>query len=235
MKTWPFVLLAATFNAVAAGSCQAVAASTAPTVVELYTSEGCSSCPPADRWLSTLKGRRDVLALAFHVNYWDQLGWVDRFATPEITARQHQIVRWQGGPYVYTPQVVVNGRDSRADVSLPKATSASPVTVTLSREGERVTAQVGGANAGAARFDAYWAVTEDGYQSKVHTGENAGETLRHDHVVRLYRPIAAWPAAEGTRDELVVSPGVAEHPRRVIFVVTDASTHRPVQAVALAC
>ena len=241
MNTLIPITLLAVFGAASAGasaaaaSCQATSAATTPTVVELYTSEGCSSCPPADRWLSTLKGRGDVLALAFHVNYWDQLGWVDRFATPESTARQHQLSRWAGSSSVYTPQIVVNGRDSRAGVALPKALAASAVGLTLQREGDTVTAQVAAAPGAPARLDGYWAVLEDGHQSKVQAGENAGETLGHDHVVRLYKPVPAWTAAEGGRTQLMVSRGDAAFPRRVVFVVTDAATHKPLQAVALGC
>ena len=103
---WPPPLFAAPTAA-----CRAESGTRAPLVVELYTSEGCSSCPPADRWLSTLKGRPDVLALAFHVNYWDHLGWPDRFASPEMTARQRDSARLAGIRSVSTPQVVVQGRD----------------------------------------------------------------------------------------------------------------------------
>jgi len=236
MNTLTFLaLLGASGAAVSAPVCQATSAATAPTVVELYTSEGCSSCPPADRWLSTLKSRSDVLALAFHVNYWDQLGWADRFATPEGTARQYTLSRWSGSASVYTPQIVVNGRDGRAGVTLPKAGAESPIGLTLMREGDLVTAQIAATKGGPARLDGYWAVLEDGHQSKVRAGENAGETLHHDSVVRLYKPVPAWSAADGTRTQLTVSRGVPENPRRVAFVVTDAATHKPVQAVALGC
>ena len=215
--------------------CTATTGASTPTLVELYTSEGCSSCPPADRWLSTLKGRSDVLALAFHVNYWDKLGWVDRFATPEATARQYELAHWLGSSNVYTPQVVVNGRAAAAGVRLPAASGDSAVAVTLQREGELVTAQVAASPSGPAKLDGYWAVIEDSHQSKVHAGENAGETLKHDGVVRLYKPVAAWAAADGQRAQLSVSRGADSNPRRVVFVVTDATTHRPLQAVALAC
>ena len=76
---------------------------------------------------------------------------------------------------------------------------------------------------------------EDQHESKVRAGENAGETLRHDHVVRLYKPVPAWAAAQGGSSQLSVSRGVPEHPRRVVFVVTDSVTQRPLQAVALGC
>jgi hypothetical protein len=220
---------------VAAQSCSASSTTTAPTVVELYTSEGCSSCPPADKWLSTLKGKPGVLALAFHVNYWDRLGWVDRFASPEATARQHELAHVAGSAQVYTPQVVADGRDWRDWPRLPKPTGQGPVQVQLVRDGDKVTAQVSAstgistgsnaANKSAPNWLAgYWAVLEDGHQSKVRAGENSGETLNHDHVVRLYKPVTKWLAADGTSTQLQVSRGVPEHPRRVVFVVTDVNS-----------
>jgi len=221
----------------AGGSCRATSSAQAPTVVELYTSEGCSSCPPADRWLSTLRGRPDVLALSFHVTYWDRLGWPDRFALREGTARQHDLARLFGRPQVYTPQVVVNGQDWQRWPQLPAApaTATAPPAVSLQRVGSVVTAQVAAATAGTARLAGYWAVLEDGHATRVRGGENSGETLRHDHVVRLYQPVAAWAAAQPRTASLQVSAGVAEHPRRVVFVVTDAATQKPLQAVALGC
>jgi hypothetical protein len=220
-----------------AQTCSARSTATAPTVVELYTSEGCSSCPPADKWLSTLKGKPDVLALAFHVNYWDRLGWVDRFASAEATSRQHQLAQIAGSSQVYTPQVVVGGRDWRQWPQLPssaKANTENALTVNLQREGETVVAQIAAAP-GSRQLAGYWAVLEDGHESKVKAGENSGETLRHDHVVRLYKPVEAWHASAGQRAELKVSRGEERYPRRVVFVVTDAVTARPMQAVALSC
>jgi hypothetical protein len=216
-------------------ACMASTGAFAPTVVELYTSEGCSSCPPADRWVSTLKGRSDVLTLAFHVNYWDKLGWVDRFATAEATARQYELAHWAGSSNVYTPQVVVNGRDAAAGGRLPSTSSEGPVSVTVKRDGDMVMAQITASKAGPAKLEGYWAVVEDGHESKVRAGENAGETLKHDSVVRLYKPVAAWAASAGHTAQLSVSRGTENIPRRVVFVVTDTATHRPLQAVALGC
>jgi hypothetical protein len=217
------------------GACQAQSAAVAPTVVELYTSEGCSSCPPADRWLSTLKGRPDVLALAFHVTYWDRLGWPDRFATPEATARQHELARLAGSSQVYTPQVRAAGRDWKVWPKLPEPAADSGVSVTLHREGETVTAQIAARAGQTTQRAGYWAVLEDGHQSAVKAGENAGETLRHDNVVRLYKPVAPWAAGAAQRLQLTVSRGDPAYPRRVVFVVTDAATAKPLQAVALGC
>jgi hypothetical protein len=207
----------------------------APVVVELYTSEGCSSCPPADRWLSTLKGRPGVLALSFHVTYWDRLGWPDRFASADYTQRQYDWAARQGSRQVYTPQVVVNGADWRRWPALPEQQGSPPVNVQLTRQGGQVLAEVSAAAAGAPTMSAYWAVLEDAHVSQVQAGENSGETLRHDHVVRLLRPVATWAAAEGTRSQLAVTAGETRTPRRVAFVVVDAKTHRPLQAAVLPC
>lgn len=200
-------------------------------VVELYTSEGCSSCPPADRFLSTLRGRSDVLALGFHVDYWDRLGWPDRFASAEHTRRQYMLAQGAGRAQVYTPQVLVSGRDWRGwpqwPATLPPP-SGTP-SLELARSGERFTVQVGTAVTPVA---GYWVVLEDGHTSRVRAGENRGETLRHDHVVRLYRPVAAGQGSAFSAS-LEVSVGEAAHPRRVAFVLTDATLQRPLRAAVL--
>ena len=217
--------------------CEARADARPPAIVELYTSEGCSSCPPADRWLSALKDRQDVIALAFHVNYWDRLGWPDRFATPALTERQHQLAQANGSGYVYTPQVVVNGRDLRDwRGSEPQRLPTSALTLSLQREGPTVTAQVGPA-AGrlAGRLAGYWAVLEDGHASRVWAGENAGQTLRHDHVVTAYQPVGAWTADATQTWRLTLPAPTVGITRRVAFVVTEPGSQRPLQAVALAC
>jgi hypothetical protein len=213
-------------------ACQAQSNAQPLAVVELYTSEGCSSCPPADRWLSALKGRADVLALAFHVNYWDRLGWPDRFANAATTERQHQLQRAGGWPYVYTPQVLLNGRDLRGwqGAALPRPPT-SAVSVSMVREGNTVRAVVSGAP--SQRLAGYWAVLENGHASRVKAGENAGETLAHDHVVTLYRPVAAWSGA--TQQLSLALPAATSPSRRIAFVVTDAGGATPLQALALSC
>ena len=89
----------------------AAAAADRPVVVELYTSQGCSSCPPADAILAELADREDVIALAFHVDYWDYIGWKDIFADPANTLRQRNYARVAGARSVYTPQMIVDGQD----------------------------------------------------------------------------------------------------------------------------
>jgi hypothetical protein len=223
----------------ATAACQATSAAVPPLVVELYTSEGCSSCPPADRWLSTLKGRSDVIALSFHVTYWDRLGWPDRFASAEFTQRQYDQARREGRAQVYTPQVVVQGRDWRGwpklpPASAPAAAAAGPA-VTLVRDGDAVRAVVAPAPGRHDLLAGYWAVVEDGHLTTVRAGENAGATLRHDHVVRTLKPLPPWPAAQGLESTFTIRRGDAALARSVLLVVTDGRTQQPVQALRLAC
>lgn len=230
---------AAAAPAAGSAACQAASAERAPTVVELYTSEGCNSCPPADRWLSTLKGRRDVVAAAFHVDYWDRLGWKDRFGDPRHTARQAEGVRQSGARFAYTPQVLVNGRDWRQWPDLPDASRAAParVQLRLQRESaERVQVQVQALDSAPARLGLWWALLEDGHVSAVKAGENQGVTLHHDHVVRAQGQRAAWAATDAAPWSLA-APAMGEGGRaaRLLVVVTDAATGQPLQAVQLGC
>jgi hypothetical protein len=227
--------------ALAGQACAAASADAVAPVVELYTSEGCSSCPPADRWLSTLKDAPSVVALAFHVDYWDRLGWKDRYASPAFTARQAEQQSSNGARFSYTPQVVVDGRDrtdwSRATLAAASRPAAT-VAVTLVQRGGAFVASITPLAGAPKRLAAFWAVTEQGHVSAVRAGENQGATLHHDFVVRDYRPVAAWPARAGAAEQLAFAPATpadAAHPRSVNLVVVDAASGRPVQAVKVGC
>ncbi|MDR7270822.1 hypothetical protein J2X20_003480 [Pelomonas saccharophila] len=224
---------------VSAQSCPATtvqSGATVPRVVELYTSEGCSSCPPADRWLSSLKSQPGVIAAAFHVDYWNGLGWPDRFSSPAFTERQKQGVGINGSRYAYTPQIVINGRDWRS-ASLPAA-STEPARVRLawnrSAGGElKLSAE---ALAGApSRIQLWWARVEDGHQSHVRAGENRGETLWHDSVVRVYARLPAWDGQGQATWTVPVSTAEAGHASRWIAVATDARDGHVLQAVEIGC
>lgn len=233
------LLVVAVPSAVAADtSCRVEAGARAPMVVELYTSEGCSSCPPADRWLSKLKARPDVVALAFHVTYWDRLGWKDRFASPDYTQRQVQQQRSNGARFSYTPQVVVDGIDRPAWGASPvlDARASATVQVTLARAGDGYTARVLPVAGAPARLAGFWAITENGHVTAVKAGENHGATLAHDFVVREYLPLTAW-AANGpmTLQFSPSTPADAAHPRQLNLVLVDADSGRPVQALKLGC
>ena len=178
-------------------------ASQAPLVVELFTSQGCSSCPPADRTLSEIVaeggvGDRVVVPLAFHVDYWNDLGWPDPFSLPAWTERQYDYARVLGGGRVYTPQMIVGGATdvlgSRVD-SIARAVADAPrqiaVTASATWDGDHV--DVTATAPGDA--DVFVAVWEDGLRTKVPRGENSGSTLVGDHVVRRFERVAAAGAS----------------------------------------
>jgi hypothetical protein len=227
-------------NAAAAPQCTARSGASVNPLVELYTSEGCNSCPPADRWLSALKLRSDVVGLAFHVDYWDRLGWKDRFGSPAFTQRQAQQQVVNGARFSYTPQVVIDGQDRKDWPRARVAAERMPalVAIELAHDGERVTASVSAAAQAPARLAAYWAVTEFGHRTAVKAGENEGATLEHDFVVREYQNVAAWSAVPGAAQPLAFTPADrpdAAHPRKVSLVVVDAASGRPLQALSLGC
>jgi hypothetical protein len=170
-------------------------------LVELYTSEGCSSCPPADRWLSSftpVAGNGDVVPIAFHVNYWDYIGWKDVFADGRFTERQRDRASAAGARFVYTPQVVVGGRDFPGWRSRQSSTAAfdairrkpAPVVIEV---GVRIaadgvlTAEVeasGKPTLATADLAVHTVLTQNALGSRVTAGENRGEKLQHDFVVR---------------------------------------------------
>ena len=187
----------------ASESCEAHSAATRVTVLELYTSEGCNSCPPADRWVSSLPAKGftpdRVIPLAFHVDYWDQLGWPDRMAKAQFSARQRMQADRNRASVVYTPQLLLNGADYRssfsdsrlgdrvnelnrlapaADLLLRQRPVASGIEVELD---SRLTQP---AFAGGSRT--YLAITENRLQSAIRAGENRGKLLHHDFVVREF-------------------------------------------------
>lgn len=162
-----------------------------PTLVELFTSEGCSSCPPADRLLTSFKDERssDVITLSYHVDYWDYLGWKDRFSSAEFTKRQEAYARQFKLSSTYTPQMVVNGsaefvgsNRAKADETIAIAAGSSG-SIVLSLNGSKLSADIKGI---AANSDAtvYLAVAESGLITKVGGGENSGAKLEHSSVVR---------------------------------------------------
>lgn len=172
-------------------------------LLELYTSQGCSSCPPADRWLSKLKhsgiSSEQIIPLAFHVTYWDYIGWQDRFASSQYDKRQRQTAFLNSSRRVYTPQFVLAGNDFRAlndfndhvlDIVSQPSSVQLKVTAQRSSDDEiniELKTKITDEELNSAAL--YLAVYENDLQSDVDAGENDGELLRHDFVVRkLYGP-----------------------------------------------
>jgi hypothetical protein len=184
-----------------------------PIVVELFTSEGCSSCPPADGLLAELAGRPDVLALSFHVDYWDRLGWKDPFSSPDATRRQHGYADLLGLATVYTPQMVVDGRwqavgSDRNEVeqalgSARRIRDGVPVAVAVDHGRVRVTLGQGGdgvaGNLLLIGFDRR-------HVTAVSRGENGGRTLSHVDVVRSIEEIGQFDGGRRTFEVPIRSP-----------------------------
>lgn len=231
------LLLAVPLAGAAAPACEAVSAARLTPVIELYTSEGCSSCPPADRWLSTLKpaaAAGQAVVQAFHVGYWDYIGWVDRFASPAHTARQRQIASINGLRSIYTPQLVRNGQDWRDyPGALAPGNNPARAAITLRRHGADAFEATVSPAAGVSAWSAYWTVTEHGHASKVKSGENAGELLKHDFVVRQYVPAGNYRG--NARLSLHTLAPDAAHPRQVNLVVHEPHSGKTLQALSLQC
>jgi hypothetical protein len=173
-----------------------------PTLIELFTSEGCSSCPPADVLLARLARRPDVLALSLHVDYWDRLGWKDPFSSAMATRRQERYARLFGLEAVYTPQIVIDGHwqaigsDQKAvDRALADAEETSvavPVSVALDRGSARITLGAGGAATPAAVL---LVAFDRRHVDRVGGGENDGRVLTHIDVVRGVAAVGRFAGA----------------------------------------
>ena len=166
-------------------------------VVELYTSEGCNSCPPADRWLSRLvetpQADADVLALGFHVDYWNYLGWKDRFSSADYTSRQRQLGANNRQRTIYTPEFFVNGMEARGSSKVLdkiREANATPAPIRLrlavSRDqtGLIFDLQAPGEEQISGAAHLRYLVYENNLSTEVERGENAGKTLHHQRVVR---------------------------------------------------
>ena len=185
----------------------AAAAAERPVVVELFTSEGCSSCPPADAFLTDLaRGRRDVLPLAFHVTYWNSLGWRDPYSLDAATSRQSQYGS-RFGDGSYTPEMVVDGQkglvgsergEAEAAIASAERQDRTAAPVHLSRQGGRVSITVG-AGSGSGRILLVGFDPE--HRTAVGRGENSGRTLTESNIVRSIRSVGQWTGAALTLDE----------------------------------
>ncbi|MFO1306444.1 MAG: DUF1223 domain-containing protein [Burkholderiales bacterium] len=210
-------------------------------LVELYTSEGCDSCPPVDRWLTATFPARDTSAsvLAFHVDYWDRLGWKDRFASADYTARQYASMRARGATFVYTPQVLVQGRDVDAARRLRAVDAARvhPARATISMEAEGIDVRVraGIPDRRARRHGALWvAYTDSGLVSDVKAGENRGVQLRHDHVVRaLYGPFPISEDGEASAAFAATQPAERGRNAALVAFVQDRTTGEVLQTLTM--
>ncbi len=185
----------------------AVAGPPGRTVVELFTSQGCASCRPADALLGELAMRDDLIALSFHVDYWDYIGWKDPFATPEGTARQRDYRAALGKGYVYTPQMVIGGTEQTVGSGrlkvmglIRKMGRAPKLDIEISHGAGRTASVRIPAGPRRKRAAAVWLVFYDReHTTQIRRGENRGVTLTNTNVVRKLMRVASWRG-----DELVL-------------------------------
>jgi len=239
-----------TSNAIAQPQCSAVSGPQTNALVELYTSEGCSSCPPADQWLSRFKNQSkpagNIVPIALHVDYWDYIGWKDNFANPEFAKRQREMATLGHARGVYTPQLAINGQDTRSWLSdahfksevasINRQPAKAEIRLTASAtttKSVQVSTNIKTAEAGP--FVYYLALQENNLQSTVNAGENRGELLRHDYVVRQWLgPFKV--GADGkisASHEIQVQAAWKQRDLNVVAFVQNSATGEVAQALAL--
>ncbi|TXI45934.1 thioredoxin family protein [Methylophilus sp.] len=237
-------------NALAQPQCTAVSGPQTNALVELYTSEGCSSCPPADQWLSRLKNQSkpigNIVPIALHVDYWDYIGWKDNFANPEFAKRQRDMATLGRARGVYTPQLAINGQDTRswlndarfksevATINHMPAKAEIRLTVNAqTAKSVQVSTNIKTVEAGPLVY--YLALQENNLQSTVNAGENRGELLRHDYVVRQW----LGPFKLGTdgktsaSHEIQLQPAWKQRDLSVVAFVQNSTTGEILQGLAL--
>lgn len=180
------------------------------TVIELFTSQGCSSCPPADRLLQTYATQSGVLVLSMHVDYWDYLGWKDTYGRPELSQRQRTYAKARGDGAVYTPQAVINGLEhangsDRSQMGrVIDATTAQLankwVSTSLGNNGQHLVITLASDPSGSTTHNAtvWLALFQDNADVPVKRGENNGKTLTYVNVVRDLMPVGMWTGAAKT-------------------------------------
>ena len=205
-------------------------------LLELFTSEGCSSCPPAEARLSRLKDDpglwKRFVPVAYHVDYWDRLGWRDRFASPDFTARQHRYATLWQSESVYTPAFVLDGKELRGGLteSLPTGPAAG-VLDAQSENGKNWAVSFRPAAKERGEFEAHVALLGAGISLKIDAGENGGRNLQHDFVVLSQENAALAPAGNQLAASLTTPAPTEKAPRQAVAIwVTRRGELTPVQA-----
>ncbi|MDT7848752.1 DUF1223 domain-containing protein [Methylophilus sp. VKM B-3414] len=237
-------------NVIAQPQCSAVSGPKTNALVELYTSEGCSSCPPADQWLTHLKTQGNqlgnIVPMALHVDYWDYIGWKDNFANPAFARRQRDMAAAGHARGVYTPQIAINGQDTRSWLSesrfkneiasinrIPAKAEIRLAVNSTTAKSLQVSTNIKTSEAGPLVY--YLALQENNLQSTVNAGENRGELLRHDYVVRQWLgpfKVGAYGKTSASH-EIQLQPVWKQRDLSVVAFVQSPATGEILQVLAL--
>jgi hypothetical protein len=215
----------------------ATAKSTSPVVLELFTSQGCSSCPAADQVLGKIAEEDGVIALSFHVDYWDYIGWKDTFASKVTTARQYDYAKSLGQRNVYTPQMVLGGQQHivgsdehgiRVAINQAKDKAASTASIDIQRSDDGLKLTVSGNGDGAC--EAWLFAFDRHHEVAVQRGENSGNKLAYTNVVRDVRLLGRWDG--GDRSFSIRHDQITMQKRDGYVIVVQAKGQGPVLAAA---
>lgn len=240
-------------DALAENPCSRTSAAHTVALVELYTSEGCSSCPPADRWLRALADAQSadrIVPLALHVDYWDYIGWKDPYAQARFSSRQRRLASLAGTRMIYTPEVFVAQRElrgwsdpatfARRVQEVNRQPARADITIGMQPSAGRGVAieasfEVLAAERARSQLQGVVVVYEDGLVSAVHRGENEGVTLRHDRVVRWWSPLTLVPGGEPQRmhENIALGPDWNAANLGVAAFVEDLHSGEVLQALSL--
>lgn len=204
-----------------------------PVVVELFTSQGCSSCPPADEMLGQLGERDNVIALALHVDYWDYIGWKDKFAHAAFTKRQKGYARAFGSRTIYTPQMVINGSHDVignrglevADLVQKHVEKGMVVPLDISRNGSSLSIQAP-ARQGMANADIFVVRYLPHETVNIPRGENAGKSLTYTHIVTEWRDVGDWNGRAALSERVTIEGSSP------VVVLVQSKNHGPILAAA---
>lgn len=213
----------------------ALYAQSTPVVVELYTSQGCSSCPPADRYLSELARRDDVIALALHVDYWDYLGWADSFADPDYSKRQRAYAAAAKQRTVFTPQIIVQGKsivvgnrvnEVEAEISKIR-TGATLADLSVTRDGEDIKISIAALAEGLPRAVVQLVRFKPRSEVSIKRGENAGKSVVYTNIVTHWSKLSKW---DGHKNLELTRSVVGSGP---LAVIVQAEKHGPILAARI--
>lgn len=242
-----FIFFACSWRNAHAEKCEVTSPPSTTALVELYTSEGCSSCPPADKWLTTINNRfntKEVIPIAFHVDYWDYLGWKDPFAQNLFSERQKYLNTIQKSRVLYTPQVMLQGKEVRKWSSdsaeriktIHQNVSLLDMHLSLINNGTKLEIDAKVKFKTEMKKDHlgfFLALTESKLSTQITSGENKGKNLSHDHVVRqLIGPLAINKNEYTNKQIIDLAKSKLEHIAVVAFV-QDLESSSILQAISL--